>query len=85
MWYKIFMLVMVPAVIIGWVAHYLYMRKIQEEEAKEPPKESERLTKTKSEVSDWAKKMADFESPREKMKREKAEREKRENAGDSSD
>ena len=85
MWYKIFMLVMVPAVIIGWVAYYFYMKKIDEEEAKQPKKESQRLTQTKSEVSDWAKKMAEFESPREKMKRERAEREKRESGGDKPD
>jgi hypothetical protein len=61
------------------------MRKVEQEEAEQPKKESERLTKTKTEVSDWAKRMAEFESPREKMKRERAEREKKESSGDKTD
>mgnify|MGYP001036289666 CR=1 FL=1 len=85
MWYKIFMLVMVPAVIIGWVIYYFYMKKIEEQEAEQPKKESQRLTQTKTEVSDWAKKMAAFESPREKMKRERAEREKQQGGGQTAD
>ncbi len=67
MWYKIFMLIAIPAVIIGWVAYWLWMRKIIEEEKKQPKKESKRLSKTKSEISDWAQKMANFKKP--EMKR----------------
>ena len=83
MWYKIFMLVMVPIIGIGWLAYYLYMRKVLEEEKKQPKKESERLTKTKSEIADWAKKMAEFESPREKRKRELEEQKKKESQGEA--
>ncbi len=62
--YKIFMLITIPVLIIGWVAYWLWMRKIIEEEKKQPQKkESQRLTKTKSEVSDWAQKMANFKKP----------------------
>ncbi|MHC4583261.1 MAG: hypothetical protein ACYS3N_01965 [Planctomycetota bacterium] len=62
--YKIFMLIAIPAVIIGWVAYWLWMRKIIEEEKKQPKKkESQRLTKTKSEISDWAQQMANFKKP----------------------
>ena len=60
--YKIFMLIMVPALIIGWVAYAIWNRRLIEEEKKQP-KESQRLTKTKSEVSEWAQKMATFKKP----------------------
>ena len=56
------MLVAIPVLIIGWIAYWLYMRKVIEEEKKQP-KESQRLTKTKSEISDWAEKMASFKKP----------------------
>lgn len=62
-WYGIFMIVGVIVVGGGWVAYWLWDRKLQKEEEKEPPKKSERLQKTHSEVSDWAKKMANFKSP----------------------
>jgi hypothetical protein len=40
------------------------MRKIIEEEKKQPKKkDSQRLTKTKSEISDWAQQMANFKKP----------------------
>jgi hypothetical protein len=39
------------------------MRKIIEEEKKQPKKQSQRLTKTKSEISEWAQKMANFKKP----------------------
>ena len=61
--YKIFMLIAIPALIIGWVAYWLWMRKIIEEEKKQPKKVSQRLTKTKSEISDWAQKMANYKKP----------------------
>jgi hypothetical protein len=41
----------------------LWERKMREEEKKRPKPESQRLTKTKSEVSDWAKKMAAYKPP----------------------
>ena len=56
------MLIAVPALIIGWVAYWLWMRKIIEEEKKQPKKQSQRLTKTKSEISEWAQKMANFKN-----------------------
>ncbi len=62
--YKIFMLIAIPGVIIGWIAYWLWMRKIIEEEKKQPQKkESQRLTKTKGEISDWAQQMANFKKP----------------------
>ena len=64
--YKIFMLIAVPALIIGWIAYAYWMRKVCEEEKEQPNEESKRLTKTKSEVADWAKKMAQFKKPEPK-------------------
>ncbi len=64
--YKIFMLVALPALAIGWIAYALWERKMREEEKKQPKQESQRLTKTKSEVSDWAKKMAAYQPPKRK-------------------
>ncbi len=64
--YKIFMLIAVPALIIGWIAYAIWMRKVCEEEKQQPKEESKRLTKTKNEVADWAKKMAQFKKPEPK-------------------
>jgi hypothetical protein len=74
--YKIFMLIAIPALIIGWIAYWLWQRKIEEEEKNKPKQESQRLTKTKSEVSDWAKKMAQFESPAEQARKRKLAQQK---------
>ena len=66
MWYKIFMLVALPALAIGWIAYAIWIKKVTEEEKKMPKQESERLTKTKSEIADWAQQMADFKKPTRK-------------------
>ena len=62
------MLIALPALAIGWIAYALWMRKVLEEEKKQPKKESQRLTKTKSEISDWAQKMAAYQPPKIKKK-----------------
>jgi hypothetical protein len=62
--YKIFMLIAIPALAIGWIAYALWERKMREEEKKLPKPESQRLTKTKSEISDWAKQMAAYKPPK---------------------
>jgi hypothetical protein len=64
--YKIFMLIAIPALAIGWIAYVLWERKMRELEKQQPKQESQRLTKTKSEVSDWAKKMASYQPPKRK-------------------
>lgn len=64
--YKIFMLITVPLLAIGWGVHWWWMRKIEEEEKNQPKQVSKRLTQTKTEVSDWAQKMADFKPPERK-------------------
>jgi len=67
MLYKIFMLIAVPALVIGWIVYWLRERKIAEEEKNQPRKESQRLTKSKSQVSDWAQKMAEYKPPKRKF------------------
>lgn len=71
--YKIFMLIMVPALVIGWIAYWWWMRKIEQEEKDQPKQESKRLTQTKTEVSDWAKKMAEFKPPEPKKYQDQGE------------
>ena len=61
--YKIFMLVAIPVLAIGWIVYGIWMRKVIEEEKKQPKQESTRLKKTKSEIADWAQKMANFKKP----------------------
>jgi hypothetical protein len=73
--YTIFMLITVPALAIGWLAYWLWMRKIAEEEKNQPKQVSKRLTQTKSEVSDWAQKMAQFKPPKRKSPSENEESE----------
>lgn len=75
--YKIFMLIALPALAIGWIAYVLWERKMREEEKKLPKQESQRLTKTKSEISDWAQKMATYKPPKIKRKYEDKEPEDR--------
>ncbi len=67
MLYKIFMLIAVPALAIGWIIYWLRERKIAEEEKNQPRKESQRLQKSKNQVSDWAQKMAEFKPPERKV------------------
>ena len=62
--YKIFMIVGVVVVAGGWLAYALWDYKLRRDERKQPPQRAERLTKTQSEISDWAKQMAEFKKPR---------------------
>ncbi len=61
--YAIFMIVGLIIVVGGWTAYLIWDYKQRQEEAKQPKPQSEKLQKTKSEVSDWAKKMAEFKGP----------------------
>jgi len=47
----------------GWIAYFLWDRKMAKEEEKQPKPQSQRVQKTKSELSDWAKKMAEYKGP----------------------
>ncbi len=62
-WYGYFMLIGLIVVGGGWIAYLIWDRKMAKEEAQQPKQRSERLQKTQSEISDWAKKMAEFKSP----------------------
>ena len=62
--YKIFMIIGVIAVAGGWIAYAIWDYRLRQEEKKQPKKRSARLRKTQSEVSDWAKQMAEFKKPR---------------------
>ncbi len=61
--YTKFMIVAIPVLAIAWVAYYLWDRRMKKIEASQPKKRSERLQKTNTELSDWAKKMAAFQKP----------------------
>lgn len=64
--YTIFMLIAVPILAIAWIAYALWERKLREEERSRPKPQSQRLVQTKTEVADWAKKMAEFQAPKPK-------------------
>jgi len=66
--YKVFMIVGVVVVAVGWAAYFYYDYRLRKEEEKQPKQRSSRLQKTQTEVSDWAKKMAAFKSPAEQRK-----------------
>ena len=58
--------VMIVATVLvagGWIAYAIHEHKLNQEEKKRPKVRSERLQKTHSELSDWAKKMAEFKKP----------------------
>ena len=61
--YAIFMIVGLIVVVGGWTAYIIWDYKQRQEEAKQPKPQSAKLQKTRSEVSDWAKKIAEFKSP----------------------
>jgi len=61
--YALFMIVGVLVVAGGWTAYFIWDYRQRQEEAKEPKPQAEQFRKTKSEVSDWARKMAEFKSP----------------------
>ncbi len=60
------MLISVPVLLIGWFVYWLWDKKMTEIEKSRPKPVSQRLQKTKNEVSDWAKKMAEFQPPKKK-------------------
>ncbi len=64
--YKVFMLIALPVIAVAWLAYMLWERKMQIEEKKRPKQVSQRLQKTRGELSDWAQKMAKFKKPTHK-------------------
>ncbi len=64
--YKIFMLIALPIIAVAWLAYALWERKMRIEEKKQPRQVSQRLQKSRSEMTDWAQKMAQFKKPAHK-------------------
>ncbi len=73
--YKIFMFVALPIIGIGWIGYAIWIHKIRKEEKTQPKQVSQRLSKTRSEISDWARQVKNAESPREKALKKRHERE----------
>ena len=61
--YWIIMMIGIPLVIGGWIAYFLWDYRQRKEEEKQPKPQAAKVQKTKSELSDWAKKMAEFKGP----------------------
>jgi heme/copper-type cytochrome/quinol oxidase subunit 2 len=61
--YKLFMIVGIIVVVVGWAAYFLWDYKQRKEEEKQPKPQTPRTQKAKTELSDWAKKMAEFKGP----------------------
>jgi len=72
-WYKIFMFVALPIIGIGWIGYAIWLHKIRKEEETTGKPTSERLTKTRGEISDWAEKMKGHTSPREQALKRRRE------------
>jgi hypothetical protein len=68
--YKIFMIIALPVLAIGWLVYWLWDRKMAEIEKTRPKPVSKRLEKTRTEVTDWAKKMSEFQPPKRKTSSE---------------
>jgi heme/copper-type cytochrome/quinol oxidase subunit 2 len=74
--YKIFMIIGLIVVAGGWVAYAIWDYKMRQEEKQQPPKRSERMQKTQSEIADWAKQMSQFKKPVQKRQAEGDEQDK---------
>jgi len=61
--FTIIMIIAVVGLAIAWAVYGYYEYKARQEEKKQPRQVSERLQKTRSEVVDWAKKLAEFKPP----------------------
>ena len=72
--YAIFMIVGIILVVGGWAAYFIWDRKQRHEEAKQPKPQAAQIKKTKSEVSDWAKKMAEWKPPKRPTQGESTEK-----------
>jgi len=61
--FTIIMIIAVVGLAVAWAVYGYYEYKARQEEKKQPKQVSERLQKTRSEVVDWAKKLAQFQPP----------------------
>jgi Tfp pilus assembly protein PilO len=62
--FTIVMLIAVAVMAIAWAIYGIYDYKMRQEEKKQPKQISERLQKTRSEVADYAKKLAEYKPPK---------------------
>jgi len=61
--FTIIMIIAVVGLAVAWAVYGYYEYKARQEEKKQPKQVSERLQKTRSEVVDWAKKLAEYKPP----------------------
>jgi len=61
--FTIIMIIAVAGLAVAWAVYGYYEYKARQEEKKQPKQVSERLQKTRSEVVDWAKKLAEYKPP----------------------
>jgi len=64
--FKIVMIIAVVVLAVAWTIYGIYDYKMRQEEKKQPKQISERLQKTRSEVADYAKKLAEYKPPKRK-------------------
>jgi uncharacterized membrane protein YciS (DUF1049 family) len=64
--FTIVMIIAVVGLAIAWAIYGIYDYKMRQEEKKQPKQASERLQKTRSEVADYAKKLAEYKPPKRK-------------------
>jgi len=64
MWFKIFILVAVPALAIAWGIYFYWQWRLDQQEKNQPKQASQRLQKSRGEVADWAQKMAAYKPPK---------------------
>jgi uncharacterized membrane protein YciS (DUF1049 family) len=61
--FTIVLIIAVVGLAIAWAVYGIYEYKMRRQEKEQPRQVSERLQKTRSEVVDWAKKLAEFKPP----------------------
>jgi len=61
--FKYFMIGAVVVLGVAWIIYAVYEYRWRQYEKNQPKASSQRLQKTRSEVADWAKQMANFKKP----------------------
>lgn len=74
--FKIVMLIAVAGLAIAWVIYGIYDYRLRQKEKNQPRQVSEHLQKTRSEVVDWAKKLAEYKPPKRQIPTDQAEQNK---------
>jgi hypothetical protein len=66
--YKYFVIIGITVVALGWIAYGIYEYIARKREDELPPKRSERYNQAQNTMSEYAKKMAEFEKKRHDKK-----------------